>query len=45
MHYLLCLEVHFHLLLGVVVVLKHVDMRNHIVGKLMGKAFHMRFFT
>ena len=45
MHYLLCLIVHLHLLLGVSIVCEHIHMRYHIVGKLIGKLLHRRLLA
>ncbi len=45
MHDLLSFIEHLHLLLRVAVVGKHVDLRNHVIGKLIGKLLHRRLLA
>ena len=45
MHNLACLVKHLHLLLGVVVLLEHIDVRDEVVGKLVGELLDLRFTT
>ena len=45
MHDLARLVVHLQLLLGVVIIPEDIDLRNEVVGKLVGELLHLGLFA